>query len=372
MKISVDPKFLDHFGGKLRQVFVYVTDECNLRCSQCYYKPWLKKWSPEAEMKFDVLSALLAQFRNLGAIKASFLGGEPTRYGILGGSNPRIPAVIRKARDEGFEYVRIVTNGLFPGSLLAEPDLKLLDEVTFSIDGDTPEIHDALRGRGTFRRTLQNVRNALDQGYTVHVTTCVHRLNSGRTSDGRLMLDRAIRWAEELGVALINFHPLFKMGIARDSWTEENDVSPALWQELYDEIHSKVAAGAYGIPVRIPQRFVTPQIFESDTAYFGYCPVKMAERLEVHVNGQMHSCALHNGTPITLARFSGDSDTLRIEWAEENNEIDRYDFDFSSHHPCVVMKRDFGARVPLCISFKPDQEEPVWRSLSIDAKRRGS
>ncbi len=40
----------------------------------------------------------------------------------------------KKAKELGYEYVRIDTNGQFDSELLEKPEFKMLDEVTFSID----------------------------------------------------------------------------------------------------------------------------------------------------------------------------------------------------------------------------------------------
>ena len=360
--VVADTRFEQYYRNLL-QVFLYVTDECNLRCTQCYYMPWLKKG--HAEMPTDVLLALLRKFRAMGAIKLSFLGGEPTLYGQAAGNAP-IGAIISEARKIGFQYLRMVTNGLFPETLLADDRLRALDEITFSIDGDTATLHDSLRGVGTFERTVANVKRAVALGYNVHITTCVHRGNVGYDDKHSYLLDRAIRWAASLGANLINFHPLFKMGIARDSWTGDTDISPDEWVPLYNAIHSNVDAGAYPIDVRIPQRFVTPGEFEREPARYGFCPVKLAERIEVHTNGQIHSCALNNGTPVSMAKFSRDEGgPVMIRWSPSRNELAEYAFDPTSDHPCAVMQADFHDRVPLCISFKPDQEEYIWKHVGL-------
>jgi MoaA/NifB/PqqE/SkfB family radical SAM enzyme len=199
--VESDPRFDRRFKGRLMQVFLYVTDECNLRCTQCFYKPSLKK--SHAEMPTNVLLSLLRKFRELGAIKVSFLGGEPTLYGQAEGNQP-LPFLIRASRDMGFEYIRIVTNGLFDENLLRDERLREGNEITFSMDGDTAEVHNALRGRKTFERALRNLQAAVRLGYTVHVTTCAHRGNIGRTQDGTLVLSRVIKWAAKLGVKSVN------------------------------------------------------------------------------------------------------------------------------------------------------------------------
>lgn len=363
LPVVKDPVF-DGYFRSLQQVFLYVTDECNLRCTQCYYKPWLKPLGSSVEMDFDVACALLGKFRSLGAIKASFLGGEPTLYGRTGG-NPRVTALIGHARRLGYEYIRLVTNGLLVDECLADPAFEQLDEISFSIDGDVPAIHDALRGTGTFARSVRNLQLAKQLGFTVHITTCVHRGNVGVGADGRLLVERAIRWAETLRVDLINFHPLFKMEIPRDTWSGETDISPQQWRDLYRALRSQIDRGEFRIPVRLPQRFVSSEEFERDPQFYGYCPVKMRERIEVHPNGQIHICALHNGTPIHIARFRRSDDSVWLTWNALNNEIACYRFESDVHHPCAVIQRSIDGLVPLCISFKPEQDEYVWKRLNV-------
>src|SRR5258708_6320331 len=102
--VEADPRFDRRFTSRLMQVFLYVTDECNIRCTQCYYSPWLKKG--HAEMPTSVALALLRKFRELGAIKVTLLGGEPTLYGQAPGNKP-LSYLVRVAHQIGFEYVRM-------------------------------------------------------------------------------------------------------------------------------------------------------------------------------------------------------------------------------------------------------------------------
>lgn len=240
-----------------------------------------------------------------------------------------------------------------------------LDEITFSIDGDNAEIHEGVRGRRTFARTLGNLRSAVRLGYNVQVTMCVHRGNIGRDASGRLILDRSVQWVEDLGATSMNFHPVFKMGIARDSWTGDVHISPSEWRPVYKELRANVKSGAYGISVRVPERFVSEREFSENPEYLGYCPVKLAERLEVHQNGQMHSCALHNGTPISVATFARTDRGLELTWSPNPNELSSYSFIDDRPHPCVVMRGFEGALQPLCISLKPEQDEFVWKRLRL-------
>lgn len=355
--VESDPRFDRHFVGRLMQVFLYVTDECNIRCTQCFYKPALKQ--SHAEIPTNVLISLLRKFRELGAIKVSFLGGEPTLYGQAEGNQP-LPFLIRASREIGFEYVRIVTNGLFNENLLRDERLNDANEITFSMDGDTAEVHNALRGRNTFDRSLRNLQEAVSLGYTVHVTMCAHRGNIIRTQDGMLVLSRAIKWAASLGVKSVNIHPLLRMGVARDAWTGETDIDPQEWLSAYRDIQQAIKSGEYKIPVRIPLRFATAAEFDKKRPLYGYCSVKLADRIDVHLNGQIHTCALHNGTPISVSTFEERDERILIKWTEQNNELEQYPFNDAADHPCVIMSRFPSGLRPLCISIKPDQNEFVW------------
>ena len=70
----------------------------------------------------------------------------------------------------------LFTNGL----LLSKKILKNLnvDEIQISIDG-LENAHDSLRGRGTFKKTIEAVKNAINSGFEVSVSTMVHPENLG-------------------------------------------------------------------------------------------------------------------------------------------------------------------------------------------------
>ena len=350
--VEVDPRFKEYFS-EIQQVFLYITDDCGLACKQCLYKPWLRKGK---EINLSVARSLLKEFRGIGASKLSLLGGEPFNYDEL-------PSLVASAKEMGYQYIRLDTNGQFPRGALEHPALKDIDEITFSLDGHTPIINDSLRGAGSFEKCVGNIRRAIESGFNMDITCCVHRGNIGKDSDGIYLIEKMIAFASSLGVKRINFHPIFKTGVPRDGWQGETDISPLEWRSLYAEIKKRADLGKYEIPVRLPQRFIKKQEFEDKPAYFGYCPVKMGERVLVHPNGQIQICALMIGTPYSIARFELIGGKIVIVWETEANEIKKRNFDLSSPTPCTNQTRDFQEYVPLCISFKPGQKEFVWERL---------
>ncbi len=133
MNYKMDQKFQDFFQDNLKQVFLYLIDDCNLRCVQCLYKLDICFQVEKKEIAFEDAVKLISDFRELGAVKLTLMGGEPTLYGKKDG-NKQLLELIKKSKELGYEYVRIDTNGQFDSELLEKPEFKMLDEVTFSID----------------------------------------------------------------------------------------------------------------------------------------------------------------------------------------------------------------------------------------------
>lgn len=362
-KFRIDQSFAAHFRN-LHQVFMYITDRCNLTCEQCIYKPSISHFINE-EIELDTALDLLCTFRELGAAKVTFLGGEPTLYGHRQGGQPLLD-LIAGTKDFGFEYVRLDTNGQKTRQFLDRSEFRKLDEVAFSLDGYSSETNDPLRGKGTFLRAVDAIHHAITAGYHLTITCCVQKLFLERDNDGLLKLETMIRFAEALGVHQINFHDLFKVGIPMDTWTGNFAPQPKEWPPVYQEISQKMHGGQFEISVRLPQCFVTKTEFARNPEFYGYCPVKMGERVMVHPNGTIRICSNLICTGYGVGRYHDG----QIDWDRSSgNELAGHDL--SRNTPCTNRSRHrkYGDLVPLCFSFKPDQEEYVWQNR-IDWDRR--
>lgn len=359
---SVEAKFSEHFRN-LHQVFMYITDRCNLECEQCIYKPSISHFIQE-EIPLGDAVGLLKTFRELGAGKVTFLGGEPTLYGHREENRPLL-SLLRQTRQLGYEYVRLDTNGQRVLRLLEQEDFLEIDEIAFSLDGFSAETNDPLRGKGTFVRAVDAIRKALHAGLFVTITCCVQKLLLERDESGVLLIEQMIRFAEKMGVQQINFHDLFKVGIPMDTWTGNFAPRPADWAPVYNELSAKIRSGSFSILVRLPQCFVSKSEFSSNPEYYGYCPVKLGERVMVHPNGTIRICSNLICTAYGVATW-GDG---RIGW-EHSHSNELAGHDLARMTPCTNRSRHrkYGDLVPLCFSFKPGQEEFVWSSrLKWDA-----
>jgi len=347
--MQVAPEFQRYFNGRLHQVFLYITDRCGLRCEQCLYKTTLAN----REMDLSLAIEFVNIFREYGAEKLTFIGGEPTMYGASQGNQPLFD-VIDEAQKSGYKYIRLDTNGQSSNNILRHPSFQKLDNLSFSLDGHTAEINDSVRGKDTFRKCISMVSSAVDLGYYVSVTSCVHPGNLHH-------IDEMADFCHSLGVRELNLHPLFKMGIDRDDFSGDTDIDPTDWLKTYNQIRSNTVSGRYKIPVRAPQRFIAASDYSTSPETFNYCPVRMGERVLVHPNGEIRICALCIGSPIHIARYNCEE----VKLVDINSEIDK---ERMKRQPCMSQVADFGDLKPLCISYKPYQNEYVWKTQQFDSR----
>jgi radical SAM protein with 4Fe4S-binding SPASM domain len=148
----------------LRYLELVLTDRCNLRCRHCY----TGASSGGKELPAESVVGVLSEFESMQGLRVMLTGGEPLCHSKFWEINKELPRFsVRKV---------LFTNGLLlKKSMLADLNV---DEIQFSIDG-FEQSHDALRGKGTYRRTIAAAGHALDSGFQVSVATMVHRRNLG-------------------------------------------------------------------------------------------------------------------------------------------------------------------------------------------------
>jgi len=127
----------------------YITNRCNSRCSFCTI--WTETPKSDAQTT-DVINNLYLA-RKSGCRFVDFTGGEPLLH-------PELPLFLDKAKKLGF-ITSVTTNCiLFPDRV---PELAgKIDLLHFSIDADTAEQHDSIRGCTSFDRVLESIPLALN------------------------------------------------------------------------------------------------------------------------------------------------------------------------------------------------------------------
>lgn len=363
MYFNIDEKFQEHFKG-LKQVFLYVINECNLNCPQCIYKPNNYFCIGNKEIDYKTAIELISDFFELGARKLTLLGGEPTLYGKYQNKPFLLASLIAEAKRIGYEYVRIDTNGTFPKSLLEIDDFKRIDEISFSMDGYDEASCDEIRGRGIFKIEIENIKRAIALGYKVDITCCVYQELLKQDTNGNYLMEKLIYLASDLGAERVNYHALIKDGTPIDLWSSDLQVYAEDWVKVYDVMIGKINDGKYPISVRIPKSFITKEEFYKNPCYYGFCPAKLGERVLVHPDGIIRICSGLLGTAYGIADYYNG----KICWNNrKTNEL--IDHKLEACTWCTNRgKKSYGKYVPLCFSFKPRQDEFVYNMLEWEKK----
>jgi radical SAM protein with 4Fe4S-binding SPASM domain len=153
----------------------HITERCNQRCTHCYHE----SYSSTGEMALPELDAVLTEMER--ALRAwnrvgsfSLTGGEPfVRREELFALMERLDS------SDVVGYYDILTNG----TLIAHEDVARLSTATklrrvqLSLEGPSAEINDAIRGRGTFVRTLAAIDLLKSAGIQVAVMMTITKRN---------------------------------------------------------------------------------------------------------------------------------------------------------------------------------------------------
>lgn len=145
----------------LRYLELQLTHRCNLHCLHCY----LGESSP-IDLDFSLAVNIMGEFQAMQGLRIILSGGEPLLYPRFRELNELLPAY-------AFRKV-ILTN-----ATLLTPELTRslkVDEVQISLDG-LERGHEALRGCGTYSKTMQGLQAVRAAGLDLSVATMLHPYN---------------------------------------------------------------------------------------------------------------------------------------------------------------------------------------------------
>ena len=206
-------------------VLIDITDRCNQHCPYCFAKSEMdadRSGEPtleEIEAKYD----LLLELGEERPFNIQLSGGEPTVRNDL-------PQIIKLAKDKGFEYVQINTNGR--RLALEEGYAQVLKDAGASVifmqfDGTRDDIYEQLRGEPLFEMKVKAIRNCEKAGLAVTlVPTIVEGVNTDNIGE---MMDFLV---ENVNVVKgIHFQPVSFFG--RHPEKAEDDMQSASYGKAY-------------------------------------------------------------------------------------------------------------------------------------------
>ena len=157
--------------ANVRKHWVRLVTACNSRCVFCLDTDTPRNvYIPDEDVRREIKRGR----DELRADKIILSGGE-------GSLNPHFVDFIGYAKELGYNRVQTVTNG----TMLYKRDLYLravaagLGEITYSLHGHTPELHDRLTATpGAFKKLMKGMMRALrDERVIVNVDVCINKQN---------------------------------------------------------------------------------------------------------------------------------------------------------------------------------------------------
>lgn len=183
------------------RLWVYTNFDCNLRCSYCLSSSY--PGAPRRAISLSVFQRLVQEAAEAGIKEVFLTGGEPFLL-------PDIGFYITAAVDR--LSTTVLSNGVLINGRRLQQLLPLRDRsltLQVSLDGHTAGIHEAYRGRGTWRRTVQAIQRLVDHGFHVAV-------GATETPVNRSTIPELAEFVASLGIGPEDFfvRPLTRRGLS--------------------------------------------------------------------------------------------------------------------------------------------------------------
>jgi SynChlorMet cassette radical SAM/SPASM protein ScmF len=193
--MPVDLSRLPEGCPPLTSYYVYLTAGCNLACRHCWLSPTFQpNGGTGGHLDYDLFALAIEEGLPLGLGQVKLTGGEPLLH-------PDFTRMVDLLREKELGLT-IETNG----TLLTQPlanylkDKSTLSFISVSLDGATPESHDAFRGvKGSFEQACQGIRHLVEVGYRPQVIMSLHPGNVGE-------IEALVQLAERLRAGSVKFN----------------------------------------------------------------------------------------------------------------------------------------------------------------------
>jgi wyosine [tRNA(Phe)-imidazoG37] synthetase (radical SAM superfamily) len=229
------PKF--HMVSKFpTHVDIETTNKCNLRCVMCPHGfPTQEFKKSLGSMSFDLIRQVIAEGskKGMASIKLNWRG-EPLLW------KEHLAQTIRYAKERGIIEVIVNTNGLLlDDGLSREIIMAGLDQIIFSLDGNSAETYEGIRRGGNFNKLVKNIEKFLELRNSFGASKPLVRVQMVKMNSNIHEVEPFInRWSPL--VDLITFQDYTNRGEDTERLHSERDVfervgrraCPQIWQRI--------------------------------------------------------------------------------------------------------------------------------------------
>jgi radical SAM protein with 4Fe4S-binding SPASM domain len=261
-------------------VTIYVTEQCNLRCKHCAI---VEGRMPESLLTADEIRRIIREHTaSYPGATVSFLGGEPLMH-------PDCLDLLDYAAQHT-TAVNITTNGHYVTPEVARRLAASCSRIQVSFDGADPAMHDYIRGKGSFEKALQAVRNLVDAGAAKKTG-----FNTTLTRCAVAQVRELVALADDLGIAWARFLPLHKTKAASTNWDiiapDAEEFKHVMHWLLFEAKHraNPVSEASSGFPGFVPN---------PDLRSGHWCP--LGRTLIVTSQGTTYNCPILTSKEVTV------------------------------------------------------------------------
>jgi mycofactocin biosynthetic radical S-adenosylmethionine protein MftC len=278
-KVSEKAKEIDpHFQVNVteRVLVIAATQKCNLACLHCYANA--KKPLPY-ELNMGDFKKLIDDLASMP------WKNEISSIGLTGGeffTRKDAMDIIDYVYHYGFRML-ISTNGLMLTDEIIQKIAGYNDlKISISLDGPVAEIHENIRGQGTFKPTIQTVRKLTGMGVFVGVNMFVH--------DGNLdLIEDTILLADSLGAKAFNCINLLYVGRA-NSYKSRSKLVRVPETILYRKLFSILKSNPHYQEMMQNSTFANQIMGIAGGIKSHYCGIGTNRALYVMADGNIYPC----------------------------------------------------------------------------------
>jgi radical SAM protein len=315
-----------------------VTQSCDLACKHC--RAAAQPIAHPDQLTHEEGKALIDQIAEMQIPIFVFTGGDPLK-------RKDVFDLIRYASGKGVHVA--VTPSATP-LLTRDQILRMKDagvvRLGISLDGSTPEIHDAFRGLpGAWARTIQAIEWANEAGIPIQVHSTISRHNAHD-------LDGLCNLFEKLAIVMWNVFFLVPVG--------RGQLDDLLSGEEFEQVFGKI----YELSQRVSFQIKTTEAMHYRRYLLQH---NLEERKIGHGNGHPHGAAYEAGTP------TADGRARAMGWATRRVN-DGKGFVFISHvgnvYPSGFLPIHAGniRETPLAEIYR---NSPIFRALRDTSRLEG-
>ena len=254
-------------------IFFHILTQCNLTCCHCYINPDQHgKNTLSIETITEWLNLFVNKTQNANLI---FLGGEPTLH-------PDLADCVKAARKMGYASITIDTNGYLFYDILNKIEPDDVDFLSFSLDGETPETNDRIRGKGCYNQCVSGIQKAVKRGFK---TSLIFTVSNENIHELHMMPDLVSR----LGMDRFFIQVIGIRGKSAAPGKDQLQVDRKTWTSLIPSV--AVQAADLGITVTYPK------VFLNDAEAFE-CAGQVADNYFIFPNGRVYRCPLCEDYPL--------------------------------------------------------------------------